>query len=242
MIWLRPCSGVILPSRTCATPKMMGYLRSERKLLSLFLMSFASAIAVSTPSATSVVDSRMSFSLSPLPSRSPKFRLRESGPKHVKKVSPQPERPERVLDRPPKNVETLRISTSPRVTSAASAFDPSPSPSLMPAASASTFLTAPPTSTPTTSVVVKTRKSSEERNLLRSAASAWSSLATTTAVAIPSKISRANEGPDRYAYDLWSPSKSSSTSHMRLRLLVSIPFEIDMTGVPGGMCFRTFLR
>ena len=44
------------------------------------------------------------------------------------------------------------ISVSPRVISAARAFRPSDNPSAMPVAIASTFLTAPPTSTPITSL------------------------------------------------------------------------------------------
>ena len=42
---------------------------------------------------TSVEELSMSSSFSPLPSRTPRFRFRERGPKHVPKVSPTPLRP-----------------------------------------------------------------------------------------------------------------------------------------------------
>ena len=74
-------------------------------------------------------------------------------PKQVPKVSPTPERPKTVEDSPPVLVTSRRISPHPRVTSAAIAFVPSPRPSLIPAAIAMTFFTAPPISTPITSGV-----------------------------------------------------------------------------------------
>src|SRR3569832_1559580 len=56
--------------------------------------------------------------------------------------------------RPPIATPSRMISARPRVTSAARALAPKPRPSAMPAAIASTFLTAPPTSTPITSSLV----------------------------------------------------------------------------------------
>ena len=107
---------------------------------------------------TSVMESRMSWIASPFPTRSPKERLRDRGPKHVPKVSPTPLRPVSVEGRAPKNKASFCTSLTPRVTTAAAAFMPSPRPEHMPAAMAMTFLTAPPTSTPMTSPEVKTRK------------------------------------------------------------------------------------
>ena len=61
----------------------------------------------------------------------------------------------KVSARAPNASPSRVISASPRVMSAARAFSPaSGMPSTMPVAMASTFFTAPPTSTPITSVVV----------------------------------------------------------------------------------------
>ena len=57
--------------------------------------------------------------------------------------------PENVSARPPTATPSRAISATPRVTSAARELSPKPRPSLMPTASASTFFTAPPSSTPT---------------------------------------------------------------------------------------------
>mmetsp|Transcript_87569 Transcript_87569/g.175186 ORF Transcript_87569/g.175186 Transcript_87569/m.175186 type:complete len:200 (+) Transcript_87569:345-944(+) len=199
MMEFRPSSGVILPFSISQTPKMIGNLRSLRYDLFILRRIFSSENAVSTPSATSVEDRMMSFSFSPLPMRIPKFRFRERGPKHVPNVSPTPDRPDSVDARPPSEIEILLISTQPRVTRAAIAFVPRPSPSLIPAARAMTFLTAPPTSRPMTSRLVKTRNERLLINSDKSLARVILFEAITTAVAFPSIISRAKEGPERNA-------------------------------------------
>ncbi len=60
----------------------------------------------------------------------------------------------KVSARAPSATPRRVISARPRVTSAARAFRPSAMPSAMPVAMASTFFTAPPTSTPTGSLDV----------------------------------------------------------------------------------------
>ena len=94
-------------------------------------------------------------------------------------------RPRTVDDSPPSVATRRRISPQPRVTSAAMAFVPKPKPSLMPAAMAITFFTAPPTSTPITSGVYRARKEEDVKRAIRSVASLRSVDATVTAVAIP---------------------------------------------------------
>ena len=75
-------------------------------------------------------------------------------PVAVRIRSPAPVRPMIVSARPPSATPSRAISARPRVISAARAFWPRPSPSQMPTAIASTFLTAPPISTPDDVVAV----------------------------------------------------------------------------------------
>mmetsp|Transcript_12361 Transcript_12361/g.24731 ORF Transcript_12361/g.24731 Transcript_12361/m.24731 type:complete len:205 (-) Transcript_12361:610-1224(-) len=197
---------------------------------------------VSTPSATSVIDARISSGVSPLPRRYPNCRFRERGPKQVPKVSPTPDKPEIVLGRAPKYMPSLLISPHPLVTKPLIALVPNPSPSHIPAAIAITFFTAPPTSTPITSRDVNTAKSSPAINSAKSSASIKSSDAITTAVATPSQISRAKDGPLKKAYDRSSPKHSFSISAMNPRLDVSIPFDADRMGTFAGISSLTVAR
>mmetsp|Transcript_8945 Transcript_8945/g.16292 ORF Transcript_8945/g.16292 Transcript_8945/m.16292 type:complete len:215 (+) Transcript_8945:144-788(+) len=213
---------------------MMGYFRSNRYPLQFFLMKLTNAMEVSTPSATSVVESRISCLVSPFPNLYPNRRFRESGPKQVPNVSPTPERPAIVLGLAPRTRPSRRISPHPRVTRPLMALVPRPSPSHMPAARAITFLTAPPISMPMTSLLVKTRKLSDDMRSAKSSASNISSDATTTAVATPSQISRAKDGPDKKAYDRSSPKQSFRISAMNPKLDVSIPLEALRTGTDVG--------
>mmetsp|Transcript_9270 Transcript_9270/g.27950 ORF Transcript_9270/g.27950 Transcript_9270/m.27950 type:complete len:225 (-) Transcript_9270:922-1596(-) len=195
-----PPRGVILPSRMSATPNRMGYLRSRRySPLHFSRIILTRALDVSTPSATSVVEARISSTFSPFPRRYPNFRFRERGPKQVPNVSPTPDNPASVLGLAPRTRPSLRISAHPLVTSPLMALVPNPSPSHIPAASAITFFTAPPISTPITSLLVNTRKFSVENRSARSSARRASSDAMTTAVATPWQISCAKDGPDRKA-------------------------------------------
>jgi hypothetical protein len=85
-----------------------------------------------------------------LPSANPRptRRLRDRLPVQVSTRSPRPARPINDSRWPPSASDSRPVSASPRVMSAARALWPKPSPSLAPAAIASTFLIAPPTSTP----------------------------------------------------------------------------------------------
>mmetsp|Transcript_1775 Transcript_1775/g.1688 ORF Transcript_1775/g.1688 Transcript_1775/m.1688 type:complete len:233 (-) Transcript_1775:447-1145(-) len=225
-----------------ATPKMMGYFRSRRYPLHLFLMRFTSAMDVSTPSATSVVEAKICSMVSPWPNRYPNFRFRDSGPKHVPKVSPTPERPERVEGRAPRVSPKRLISAQPRVTKPLMALVPNPKPSHIPADRAMTFLTAPPTSTPMTSLVVKHRKESDDIATAKSSANNKSSLAITTAVATPSTISLAKLGPDRNAYERSEPKHSLNMSAINPKDVVSMPLLADNTGTPGGTSEAMFSK
>mmetsp|Transcript_28201 Transcript_28201/g.66145 ORF Transcript_28201/g.66145 Transcript_28201/m.66145 type:complete len:260 (-) Transcript_28201:159-938(-) len=238
----KPSSGVWLPSSMSATPNKMGYFRSSRYPLRRALIIALRAMAVSTPSATSVVEAKISSIVSPLPSRYPNFRLRESGPKQVPNVSPTPDKPAMVLGRAPRDRPSLLISAHPLVTRPDMALVPSSSPSHIPAARAITFFTAPPTSTPITSWLVYTLKFSLENKSAQSLVRSTSSDAMTTAVATPSQISLANDGPDRKAYDRSSPSVSRRMSAMKPRLVVSMPLDALRTGTPLGMYSFTSSR
>mmetsp|Transcript_21343 Transcript_21343/g.51392 ORF Transcript_21343/g.51392 Transcript_21343/m.51392 type:complete len:205 (+) Transcript_21343:201-815(+) len=192
--------GVLSPFRMSATPKRIGNLRSIRYERGSFSRRNSTRErAVAYPSATSVVEVRMSSNFSPWPRRNPSWRFRDNGPKHVPNVSPTPLSPISVTGEAPMAFARACISRQPRVTSPAIAFVPIPNPSHIPAAIAITFLTAPPISTPATSFVVKTRKVSHENISATSFPKAVSLLATTTAVASPMAISFANDGPERKA-------------------------------------------
>src|SRR5438128_5318719 len=114
--------------------------------------------AVFTPSATVDRPASTSSSRLPSPSSTPSWWLRDSGPVAVSRRSPMPARPANVAGSAPSATPSRVISASPRVSSAARVLCPNPSPSRMPAASAITFLSAPPNSTPATSVCEYTRK------------------------------------------------------------------------------------
>src|SRR5256885_640830 len=88
------------------------------------------------------------------PSSSRARRFRESGLMQVAIRSPTPARPEKVSGLAPAATPSRVISARPRVTMPALALSPNPSPSTMPAASATTFLSAPHSSTPITSALV----------------------------------------------------------------------------------------
>jgi hypothetical protein len=90
----------------------------------------------------------------PLPSSSPKVRLRDSGEEQVATRSPSPARPENVYGSAPMTNPNRVVSAKPRVITEAVALSPSPMPTPMPTARAITFLVAPLSSVPITSVLV----------------------------------------------------------------------------------------
>mmetsp|Transcript_12980 Transcript_12980/g.36572 ORF Transcript_12980/g.36572 Transcript_12980/m.36572 type:complete len:304 (+) Transcript_12980:117-1028(+) len=228
----KPSNGVLLPSRILAIPNRMGYFKSKRYPLHSFSINRTTARAVSTPSATSLVDAKISSIVSPFPRRYPNFRFLDRGPKHVPNVSPTPDKPAIVLDFAPKVRPKRLISLQPLVTNPLMALVPSPSPSHMPAPRAMTFFTAPPISTPITSALVKHLNRPSLIRAARSRAKSKSSDAITTAVApTPSTISRANDGPLKNAKGRSSPNTSRITSAMKPMLVVSIPLLTLKIGV-----------
>src|SRR2546426_5202069 len=114
--------------------------------------------AVLTPSTTACVRASAAATDCPCPSATPRPRLRDSAPVAVRIKSPRPARPANVIGCAPSATPSRVISARPRVISAARVLKPSPSPSRIPAASAMTFFSAPPSSTPITSVCEYTRK------------------------------------------------------------------------------------
>mmetsp|Transcript_24924 Transcript_24924/g.58478 ORF Transcript_24924/g.58478 Transcript_24924/m.58478 type:complete len:235 (+) Transcript_24924:149-853(+) len=228
----RPSNGVLFPSKILAMPNKIGNFKSSRYPLHSFSINRTTANAVSTPSATSLVDSNISSMVSPCPSRYPNCRFLDKGPKQVPKVSPTPDSPAIVLDFAPNVKPNRLISLHPRVTSPLIALVPSPRPSHIPAPRAITFFTAPPISTPMTSVLVKHLKRQSLSRAARSRARSKSSEAITTAVApTPSTISRAKEGPLRKAKGRCSPNTSFITFAMKPMLEVSIPLLTLKIGV-----------
>lgn len=91
-------------------------------------------------------------SFSPEPRRSPTVLFRERLTKHVSMMSPDPDRPERVVGFAPIFVANHRISEQPWATRAAIQLFPRLMPSTIPAAIARTFFRAPAISTPVTSL------------------------------------------------------------------------------------------
>lgn len=148
-----------------ATPYRMGYFRLARTALGELSSSpshCTRAPAVATPSAICREVLRMSSSFSPRPRRTPTVLFLLKGPKHVRNVSPTPLSPASVTGEAPCAIAIRLISLHPLVTNAAIEFVPSPSPSLIPAAIAITFLIAPATSNPTVSFEVNTLKDGDE--------------------------------------------------------------------------------
>src|SRR5213596_1696745 len=146
------CRGGLPPNNTSATCPAIGSSTPCRA------PSVTAARAVFTPSATEARPASASASAVPCASSTPSDRLRDKGPVAVRMRSPIPARPANVAGSAPSATPSRVISASPRVSSAARVLCPNPSPSRMPAARATTFLSAPPSSTPSTSVCEYTRK------------------------------------------------------------------------------------
>ncbi len=90
----------------------------------------------------------ISVQVRPLASSSPSRWLRDSRDPHVAIRSPIPASPANVSGLAPAAIPSRIISASPRVSSPALPLSPKPSPSAAPAAMATTFLSAPASSTP----------------------------------------------------------------------------------------------
>ena len=153
--------------------------------------------ALYTPSATWPRESTACASVMPVASSWPTRRLRLRSPVAVSTRSPRPLRPMKVSVRAPRAVPRRVISARPRVMRAARALRPSCKPSHRPVATASTFLTAPPTSTPTRSSLAYTRNVGLWKALTRASRTCAWPLAATSAVGWPLATSWAKLGPLR---------------------------------------------
>jgi drug/metabolite transporter (DMT)-like permease len=116
--------------------------------------SSSAPVTVVTPSATPVSLVAASGQGTPEAINSPARRLRDSGDMHVAIRSPTPASPANVSGCAPAATPSRVISARPRVMIPAFAESPRPSPSTIPAASATTFFNAPASSTPTRSGLV----------------------------------------------------------------------------------------
>src|SRR5438093_294198 len=162
--------------RTSATSRAIGSSTPCRSA------SVTAERAVFTPSTTAARPASASSSRFPSPSSTPSWWLRDRGPVAVRMRSPIPASPAKVAGSAPSATPNRVISASPRVISAARVLWPIPSPSRIPAASATTFLSAPASSTPSTSVAEYTRKNAVENTCWTRWATVCSRAAATTAV------------------------------------------------------------
>ena len=160
------------------------------------------------------------------------MRFRDSGDMHVAMRSPTPASPAKVSGCAPAATPRRVISARPRVMIPALAESPKPSPSTVPAASATTFFSAPASSTPIRSGFVYTRNRSDDRTDASSAASSPSSDATTDPAGLPAAISRARFGPDSAATRR-PGSSCATTSLMRRCVPSSMPFTTLSSGRIG---------
>ena len=142
---------------------------------------------------------------------------------HVTIRSPIPESPANVFISAPIAQPSLDISAIPLVISAAFVLSPYPNPSATPAASAITFLRAPPIHIPRTSGLMYTRNTLLINIFCRYSASDFLAVPITQVVGIPRPTSSAWLGPERTAIVACGTS-SLVTSHNVLRVCSSIPF------------------
>ena len=189
---------------------------------------------------TCVMDDKISSRLSPLPSRTPTVRFLDRFTKEVSMISPTPAIPVIVDASAPIRTASHRISAVPCATRAESALFPSPSPSTIPAAMATTFFSAPPISTPITSLVTFTRSVGEAKTCCTNLACLSSSDAATRLVGRPSITSLAKLGPDSATRGWSSPSALSRTSCMVRQEVTSRPLLTETTGTRGGTWSFTF--
>ena len=110
-----------------------------------------------------------------------------------------PARPAKVSGSAPIASPSRVISARPRVISAARGLCPMPRPSAIPAATAITFLSAPPSSTPITSRLLYTRNVAVAKTCWAACAVASSRAAATTAVGCSWQTSAAKLGPESAA-------------------------------------------
>src|SRR5438034_596710 len=192
------------------------------------------ARAVLTPSATDCFPARAASSVRPCPIATPRLRLRDSAPVAVRIRSPIPASPAKVSGSAPNATPNRVISARPRVIRAARVLEPNPRPSRIPAATAMTFLRAPPSSTPITSDAVYTRNCAVAKTCCARRATASSRAAATTAVGWRRYTSSANDGPESTAIAAAAPNRSASTQDSGCSCSGSSPLDtLTMSGRPA---------
>mmetsp|Transcript_3990 Transcript_3990/g.10191 ORF Transcript_3990/g.10191 Transcript_3990/m.10191 type:complete len:223 (+) Transcript_3990:1121-1789(+) len=184
----------------------------------------------------------MSSSFSPFPSLTPTVLFLERLTKDVSMMSPMPATLVMVDASAPKRVASHLISAAPCATRAERALLPRPKPSTIPAAMATTFLSAPQISTPTTSLVVLTLRFGLANMCWTAFAWFSSSDAAIRFVGRPSITSLAKLGPER-ATSGWSrPRAACKTSCIVMPEPTSSPLLTEITVTLLGMCAFTSLR
>src|SRR5437762_778863 len=198
------CRGALPRNSTSVTCSAIGSSTLCRR------PSSTAARAVLTPSATECLPASACSRVCPCPIAIPRLRLRDNAPVAVRIKSPMPASPAKVNGSAPRATPSRVISARPRVISAARVLLPSPNPSRMPAATAITFLSAPPSSTPIASVDEYTRNCAVANTCCTRRATVSSRAAATTAVGWRRYTSSANDGPDSTATAAAAPNNSAS--------------------------------
>src|SRR3989475_7342083 len=221
------CRGALPRNSTSVTCSAIGSSTLWRR------PSSTAARAVLTPLATDCLPASACSRVCPCPIAIPRLRLRDNAPVAVRIRSPMPARPAKVNGSAPRATPSRVISARPRVISAARVLLPSPNPSRMPAATAITFLSAPPSSTPIASVDEYTRNCAVANTCCTRLATASSRAAAPTAVGWRRYTSSANDGPDSTATAAAAPNSSASTHESGCRRSGSKPLEtLTTTGRP----------
>ena len=176
-------------------------------------------------------------SVSPCASATPSARLRLRLPVVVSTRSPMPARPAKVSGSAPSATPSRVISASPRVMSAARGLWPSPRPSRMPAATAITFLSAPPSSTPMTSSSEYTRKRGVAKSCCASRAAGLVARGGHDRGRLARHTSAAKLGPESAANRACG-RHSANTCDMSASVSVSMPLVALTTSVPGATAPR----
>src|SRR5437016_7550833 len=222
------CRGALPRNRTSATCSAIGSSTPWRR------PSSTAARAVLTPSATDCFPASACSTVRPWPMATPRLRLRDKAPVAVRMRSPIPASPANVRGFAPSATPNRVISARPRVITAARVLYPNPRPSRIPAATAMTFLSAPPSSTPMASVVVYTRNCAVAKTCWTRRATLSSRAAATTAVGWRRYTSSANEGPESTATAAAAPNRSARTQDSGCSCSGSSPLDtLTISGRPA---------
>src|SRR3989454_10582548 len=223
------CRGALPRNSTSRTCSAVGSSTPWRR------PSSTAARAVLMPSATDCFPASACSTVRPCPMATPRLRLRDKAPVAVRMRSPIPASPANVRGFAPSATPNRVISARPRVITAARVLYPNPKPSRIPAATAMTFLSAPPSSTPMASVVVYTRNCVVANTCWTRRATLSSRAAATTAVGWRRYTSSANEGPESTATAAAAPNRSASTRESGCRRAGVRPLEaLSARGAAGA--------